>query len=154
MWIHLLILGVTLGFSTAYNVDLAGWYESTTAGMAAVQVGICVQALIAGCVLILFSMVMAQMKAYSLMLLVARAALELSLLGVSLLSFGALYFSWTLVKNAWSDLGGAAIVPFIGVFAASTALHLFDFNYPFRQKVLGCLIVAAFSLALVFIRVM
>ncbi len=154
MWIHLLILGVTLGFSAAYNVDLAGWYDAFVANMADGQIGICVQALIASCLLILLSAVMAQMNFYSLMLVVARSVLEISLFGVSLLSFGALYFSWVLLKNAWLDLGMAATVPFLGVASASMALHLFDFNYPFRQKVLGYLALTAFSLMLVFLRVM
>jgi hypothetical protein len=58
------------------------------------------------------------------------------------------------LKNAWLDLGIAAAVPFIGVVTATIVLHLFDFNYPFKQKVLGYLILSAFSLALVFVRVM
>ncbi len=154
MLIHLLILGVTLGFSAAYNVDMAGWYEVAAGHMADAQVGICVQALIGSCVLLLISVIMAQMNAYSLMLPLARLVLEISLLGVSLLSFGALYFSWILLKNAWLDIGVTAIVPFLGVGAASMALQIFDFNYPFQQKIIGSLVLACFSFILVFFRVM
>jgi hypothetical protein len=154
MWIHLVILGVTLGFSAAYNIDVAGWYEVSASYMADAQVGICVQALIGSCVLILISLIMAQMNAYSLMLPLARLILEVSLFGVSVVSLGALYLSWVLVKNAWLDLGVAAIAPFFGVVAAACALYLFDFNYPYKQKILGYLILTAFSLAFVFVRVM
>lgn len=154
MWIHLLILGGTLGFSAAYNVDMAGWYETAASYMAAAQMEICVQALITGCVLVLLSVIMAQLNAYPLMLPLARLTLEISLFGVSLLSFGALYFSWVLVENLWLDMGVAAMVPFFGVVTASIALYIFDFNYPFVQKILGYLILAIFSLALVFVRVM
>ncbi len=154
MCIHLLILGGTLGFSAAYNVDMAGWYETAASHMATSQIEICVQALIAGCVLVLISVIMAQMNAYSLMLPLARLVLEISLFGVSILSFGALYLSWVLLENAWLDMGLAAMVPFLGVGTASIALYIFDFNYPFMQKILGYLILTLFSLALVFVRVM
>lgn len=154
MLIHLLILGCTLGFSAAYNIDIADWYEIAARYMAAAQVDICAQAIIAGCVLILISVIMAQMNAYSLMLPLARLLLEVSLFGVSLLAFGALYFSWVLVENAWLDMGVAAMVPFLGVGTAGIALYIFDFNYPFMQKILGYIILTVFSLALVFVRVM
>ena len=154
MWIHLLILGITLGFGAAYNIDMAGWYEISASYMADAQLGICVQALIGGCVLILLSVIMAQMNAYPLMLPLAKSILEISLFGVSLLCFGALYFSWVLLKNVWLDLGVAAIVPFLGVITATIILQLFDFNYPYKQTILGYLTLTAFSLALVFVRVM
>jgi hypothetical protein len=154
MLIHLLILGVTLGFSAAYNIDVAGWYDSSASYLAAAQVGICIQALVGGCLFILLAMIMAQMNAYSLMLPLARFVLEISLLAVSLLSFGALYFSWVLLKNAWLDLGIAAATPFFGVVAATFALYLFDFNYPYKQKILGYLILTVCSVVLVFLRVM
>lgn len=154
MWIHILLLGVTLGFSAAYNVDIAGWYETVAIYMVDAQVGICVQALIGGCVLILVSVIMAQMNAYSVMLPLARLLLEISLFGVSLLSFGALYLSWVLLKNAWLDLGVAATAPFLGVATAAIALYIFDFNYPFKQKIFAYLILSAFSFVFVFLRVM
>lgn len=154
MLIHLLILGISLGFSTAYNVDMAGWYEIAAGYIADAQVGICVQAIIGGCLLVLMSVLMAQAGAYSLMLLFSRLVLEISLLGVSLLSFGGLYFSWVLLKNVWFDMGVAALVPFLGVATAGFCLHLFDFNYPVSQKIVGYLVVSFFSIVFVTLRVM
>ncbi|MEN8257312.1 MAG: hypothetical protein ABFS09_05560 [Thermodesulfobacteriota bacterium] len=154
MWIHLLILGVTLGFSAAYNIDMAAWYETNIAYIAGAQAGLCVQALIAACVFILVSVIMAQMNAHSLMLPLSRLILEISLFGVSIVAFGALYISWTLLKNVWVDMGVAVIVPFIGVVAAGICLQLFDFNYPYKQKILGYFIVSMFSVVLVFLRLM
>jgi hypothetical protein len=150
MWIHLLILGVTLGFSAAYNVDMGGWYATMAGGMAETRVDVAVQALIVAFCLIVVAVVMAQMNAYALMLPLARAVLEVGLLGVSMISFGALYFSMVLVENLWRDLGIAAVAPYLVAAAAILALYIFDFNYPFRQKILGYLLLTAASLGLVF----
>ncbi|MDR9501625.1 MAG: hypothetical protein RI601_07495 [Desulfurivibrionaceae bacterium] len=154
MWIHLLIFGITLGFSAAYNLDLAGWYEMSASSMADAQGEILVQALIGASLLILLAMVMAQMNAYSLMLPLAKLLMEISLVGISFLSFGSLYFSLVLSENAWFDLGLAAMVPFVGVVTAISVLQLFDFNYPYQHKFFGCLILSAlsFTLVLLFIR--
>ncbi len=154
MWIHILILGVALGFSAAYDVDMAGWYETIMTYIAGAQIELCVQALVVAFGLLFFSFIMAQMKAYSLMLVLSRAILEISLFGVSILAFGSLYFSWVLIKNVWVDMGVVVIVPYIGVFAAGMCLQLFDFNYPYKQKILGYLILSMFSLALVYLRAM
>ncbi|MDA3786206.1 MAG: hypothetical protein PF568_04875 [Deltaproteobacteria bacterium] len=154
MWIHLLIFGITLGFSAAYNIDLAGWYEISAQSMAGAQGEILVQALIGASLLILLALVMAQMNAYSLMLPLAKLLLEISLFGVSFLSFGSLYFSLVLSENVWFDLGLVAMVPFVGVVTAISALQLFDFNYPYQHKFFGCLILSAlsFTLVLLFVR--
>lgn len=154
MWIHLLILGVTLGFGTAYNFDMASWYDSTVLSINGDQVGLCVQAVFAACLLVLVSIVMVQTKAYSLMLLMAKLVLEINLFAISMLAFGSVYFSWILLKNVWLDMGVALSVPFIGVVAAGICLQIFDFNYPYMQKILGYLIVCIFSIAFVFLRVM
>jgi hypothetical protein len=154
MWIHLLIFGITLGFSAAYNIDLAGWYEISAQSMAGAQGEILVQALIGASLLILLALVMAQMNAYSLMRPFAKVILEISLFGVSFLSFGSLYFSLVLSENVWFDLGLVAMVPFVGVVTAISALQLFDFNYPYQHKFFGCLILSAlsFTLVLLFVR--
>ena len=154
MWIHILILGVILGFSAAYDVDMAVWYDTAMTYIEGAQIELCFQALIVAFGLMLISFIMAQMKAHSLMLMLSRMILEISLFGVSILAFGALYFSWDLLKNAWADMGVAVIIPYIGVVAAGMCLQLFDFNYPYRQKILGYFIVSMFSIALVFLRVM
>lgn len=150
MWIHLLILGVTLGFSAAYNVDMTGWYAAMASGMVESRVDIVVQALILALGLIVVAVVMAQMNAYALMLPMARAVLEVGLLGVSTVSFAALYFSVILAENLWRDLGLAALAPYLVAAAAIQTLYIFDFNYPFRQKIIGYLLLTVVSLGLVF----
>lgn len=121
--------------------------------LAEAQGEILVQALIGASLLILLALVMAQMNAYSLMLPLAKLLLEISLFGVSFLSFGSLYFSLLLSENVWFDLGLVAMVPFVGVVTAISALQLFDFNYPYQQKFFGCFLLSALSFSLVLLLV-
>lgn len=150
MWIHLLILAVSFGFGAAYNVDMAAWYDQVTGAMADVQTDIFIKTVLGAGLIVLLGVVMAQVNAYALMLPLARLIMEISLFGVSLLAFGSLYFAGTLARNFWFDMGSAALVPFVGLITAAIILYLFDFNYPYKQKISAYLFLAFISLAFAF----
>lgn len=150
MWIHFLILAVSYGFGVAYNVDMAAWYDVVIGAMAGLQADIVIQTVLGAGVIVLVGLVMAQVNAYALMLPLARLIMEVSLFGVSVLAFGGFYFAGTLARNFWFDMGSAALVPFVGLITAAIILYLFDFNYPYKQKISAYLILAFISLALNF----
>ena len=91
-------------------------------------VGVC-------CLLVFMTVILDQLKAYEMMFLLSRTVLELSLLGVSLCSLGALFFSFRYLKNGWLDFIPMVFIPYLGIFVAMVMFRLFDFNYPYKKRV-------------------
>ena len=92
---------------------------------------------------------MEHLGAYSLMLLLSRQLMELSLLVITATSLGTLFFAVALQKNLWSDALSVAMVPWLGLGTAMIILYLFDFNYPFARRLLPVLFLFAISIGLV-----
>lgn len=111
--------------------------------------------IIAGCsVLVLVAVILEQMKSYTLMYLLSKAVFELSLLVVNIFNLFALFFGWNYLKNIWLDLIPLSLLPYLGVVVAMVMVQLFDFNYPFKKRVLSSILLSVTTIVLVAVHIM
>ena len=149
MWIHLFILAVGFGFAMAYNLDMAALYRQGAAYVAAEHISICGKTLVGGVCFVFLGLVMERLSLYSLMRLLARLLMELSLLLLTGLALFALFCLVALGKNVFADSMSLILVPFMGLGTSMVTLYLFDFNYPFAARLLPVLALVALSLGIV-----
>ena len=148
MFFHLLILGFACGVAVINQVDLLLAYQQFIDWLAVNHVTICGQFLVAMVGLVFLALLLERLRAFSLMRLVARLLLELSLLAATTISLSALFFQLALERNLWHDLRSAVLVPFLGMLAAVTIYYLFDFNYQCRYRLAPVLLLTATSMGL------
>ncbi len=111
--------------------------------------------IIGGCsVLVLLTVILEQMKSYTLMYLLSKTVLELSLLVVSIFNLFALFFGWKYLKNIWLDLIPLSLLPYLGVIVAMVMVQLFDFNYPYRKRVMSNVLLSVATIVLVAVHIM
>jgi uncharacterized membrane protein len=100
--------------------------------------------------LVFIALVLRDSGSFSLLHLFSRLNFEVSQFIICLLSLFAVIFFFQLQTNLWRDLGLLTIIPFEILAASCISLHLFDFNYPFGEKLFNNLVVPAISGLVVF----
>lgn len=79
----------------------------------------------------------------------SKVLMEISLLAISLISFGSLYFAVWFNKNIWSDLMPILGLPVIGVLASVFCQNISDFNQPISPGLVNSIVVGASSIFIV-----
>jgi hypothetical protein len=139
-FIHLLITAILSGWIWSQNLDLGAQYIQAISFVQDMPLVVYGWIVVVCCLLVFLTVILEQLKSYTLMYTLSRIVFEISLLGVSLLSFAALFFGWVYLNNVWLDLIPVVFLPYLGIFVSMIMFQLFDFNYPYRKRVvLSCL---------------
>ncbi|MDA3833255.1 MAG: hypothetical protein PF495_07640, partial [Spirochaetales bacterium] len=149
----ILVLGLLLG-AFVQQVDLLNFYGEGVLFVQAVPWPFYAWVLGACCVLVLVTVILEQMKSYGLMYLLSKSVFELSLLAVSVLSCFAVFYAWQYLMNIWFDFFPLNLIPYLGVMVAMVMVQLFDFNYPYKKRVLSGLLLSIVSIILVTVHLM
>lgn len=88
---------------------------------------------------------------YALFFVIARFFLALGRFGICLVALGAVIIRLETGIDPWAGLGMVALLPFLVLAGALTAIHFFDFNYPLRQDIILALALPLASLLIVYL---
>lgn len=149
LFIHLFIAFGAFSWAVSQGIDLAWFYAGTLEFVQAMPLSVYLWIVVVCCILIFLTVILEQLKAYEMMFVLSRTVFEISLLGVSLLSFGSIVFCWRYLKNIWFDLIPVVFIPYLGVFVAMIMFRLFDFNYPYKKRVVVHVSLSWIAIALV-----
>ena len=152
--VHLCIAIATLLSAFLQQIDFQQLYGGAIQFIHAITWSVYVWVLVLCCLLVLLNVILEQMKFYGLMLLLSRLVFEISLLGMSLLSFWSMFFAWRYLKNVWFDMIPVVFLPYLGCFVALVMIQLCDFNYPYKKRVAIGVLLSIGTFMLVFMHVM
>lgn len=139
-FIHLFITAALSGWVWSQDFNLDTQYTQAISFVQDMPLSVYGWVVVVCCLLVFLTVILEQLKSYTLMYTLSRIVFEISLLGVSLLSFAALFFGWAYLKNIWFDLIPMVFLPYLGIFVSMIMFQLFDFNYPYKRRVvLSCL---------------
>lgn len=147
---HLIIAGLVLLAPVSQGVALLDLYGLSMQFVQAAPWSLYIWLVVVSCLLVLLTVILEQLKSYELMYFLSRTVYEMSLLGISLLSFWSLFFAWVHLKNLWLDMIPFIFIPYLGIFVAMVMFQLFDFNYPYKKRVVQGVLLSGLTVALVF----
>jgi hypothetical protein len=152
--VHLCVAIATLLSAFLQQIDFQQLYSGTIQSIHAVSWPVYAWVMVICCLLVLVNVILEQLKFYGLMSLLSRLVFELSLLGMSLLSFWSIFFGWRYLKNLWFDMIPMVFLPYLGCFVALVMIQLFDFNYPYKKRVAIGILLSIATFLLVFMHVL
>ncbi len=153
-FIHLLIALALYLWAVSQSLDLVGSYLGGIENVQTLPLSVYGWIVVIGCLLVFLTVILEQLKSYGIMFMLSRIVLELSLLAVTLLSVGSLFFGWGYMKNSWLDFIPVIFVPYLGIFIAMVMFRLCDFNYPYKKRVAFYVLFSWASGAVVFIHLL
>lgn len=152
--VHLLIAIATLFAAFFQRIDFLGVYLIGVDVIQGLPWSVYAWVVVGSCVLVLLSVILEYMKAYSFMYILSRGVLEVSLLALSLITFWSIFFGWWHLKNLWFDMIPLVFIPYLGLFVALLMFQLFDFNYPSKRRVVVSVFLSFVSISLVFLHML
>lgn len=154
LFTHLLIALALYFWAVSQSMDLIDSYTGGIEFVQTLPLSVYGWIIVIGCLLVFLTVILEQLKSYGLMFLLSRIVLELSLLAVTLLSVGALFFCWGYLKNSWLDFIPVVLVPYLGIFVAMVMFRLCDFNYPYKRRVSFYVLFSWLSVVVVFVHLL
>lgn len=147
----LLIAFLWLGSRLAYAPDYQELYARSLDFLLIHQADVVAYSVFGAVVLVLCSFILAQIRIFGPLHMLARLFFEASQLTIYALSFVAVVLRFEIGRNLWLDPGLLAGVPFLALLASCLSLWIFDFNYPLRNRIQRNLALPVLSLLIVFL---
>ncbi len=151
--VHLLIALATFVAAFYQGIEFQDFYGCGVQFVQATPWFIYAWVIVVACLLVILMVLLEQIKFYWLMSLLSRVVFELSLLSMTILNLWAIFFGWKYLKNIWLDLLPFVLLPYLGLFVAIVMVQLFDFNYPYKKRVMLSVLLSGATVLLVFIHV-
>ncbi len=133
-FIFIVVIWITCRF--IFNLDFAERYEIAIMYLSENNLSLLAYGTIGSIIFVVIAYFLQTFGFYSVMLFFCKFIFEISQFMISFISVSAVVFFYQIQRNLWLDINLLSIVPFEMLAASCLCLHLFDFNYPLRDKIL------------------